>query len=500
MASIEHIKWLLEGVEAWNARRERQPFRPDLKDEDLYEAFRQAGMVSDSGRINLAGINLRRADLRKSRLSCRFDGIGTDFTGANLSWADFEDAQLSNSILDRAKLHGTCFRNAHLRNVSLLEIEMAGTVLAGADLSEANLTGVKVPKLSLANAILSYATLVGTDLRQVNLVNADLSFSHPWKAKLFPKGCSRTCTPMQAKSHKSILSVADLLELVKEIGDRSAESVVYLRGEGANYEKLRPKVMRSSKNGGFLFRAKESDMLIDLMTRRPVNFGDTMPALSQWVLAQHHGLPTRLLDITRNPLVALFWACQSDNEKPGEQGKVHLFSVPKDLVKPFNSDTISIIANFAKLPSSDKNLLLGWNLKEAEALAPKSRLNYNYNHSMQRLYQLICLEKPYFDKRIDPRDLFRVFVVEPKQSFERIRAQAGAFLVSAFHERFERSRILNWNADIPIYDHHCYLVPSEKKQDILNELRLLNITRETLLPGLDEAARAVMAEVKGEVE
>ena len=31
-----------------------------------------------------------------------------------------------------------------------------------------------------------------------------------------------------------------------------------------------------------------------------------------------------------------------------------------------------------------------------------------------------------------------------------------------------------------------------KKQPILDELRLLNITRETLYPGLDEAAAAVI--------
>ena len=34
-------------------------------------------------------------------------------------------------------------------------------------------------------------------------------------------------------------------------------------------------------------------------------------------------------------------------------------------------------------------------------------------------------------------------------------------------------------------------VPHMRKQHILDELRLLNITRETLLPGLDEAATEI---------
>ena len=87
--------------------------------------------------------------------------------------------------------------------------------------------------------------------------------------------------------------------------------------------------------------------------------------------------------------------------------------------------------------------------------------------------------------------LFRVFVVEPQQSFERIRAQAGAFLVSAFHERFERAEILKWNPDIPVYGHCTYLIPDDKRQGILEELRLVNVSRESLLPGLAEAANAV---------
>ena len=110
---------------------------------------------------------------------------------------------------------------------------------------------------------------------------------------------------------------------------------------------------------------------------------------------------------------------------------------------------------------------------------------------MGRLYRLIRQERPDFEERIDPRDFFRVFVVEPQQSVERVRAQSGAFLVSAFHERLERSAILDWNPMTPVYDYSTLEIPNEYKHNLLNELRLLNISRETLFPGLDEAAKAV---------
>lgn len=293
----------------------------------------------------------------------------------------------------------------------------------------------------------------------------------------------------QENDKKKIESIENLLKECRDLQNQHPDDQFYFRGECNDSWKLRPSVMRRSS-----FRENESKMLNELMSRQPEAFSGLTSTFSQWVLAQHYGLKTRLLDITRNPLVALFNACEEcdDNNK---DGRLHIFAAPKEMIKPFNSDTVSIIANFAKLRYAEQNLLLskmGEGTDEDEDLdLVKERLVKEHDEAWERLYHFIRQEKPYFLENIDLRDLLRVFVVEPQQSFERIRMQSGAFLLSVFHERFERDEILNRNADIPVYDYYTLKVPYTSKRDITEELRLLNITHESLFPGLDEAAKAV---------
>ena len=486
MANQQHIEWLKEGVEAWNKRREAVVFRPDLSGYNFAPTDPLAVMMNippipmeelrhlpepPSGWIGarLHGINLVDANLQHTR----FDNA--DLTDANLHAANMENAVFNQAFLCRANM-----RNSRLSHAQIVQANLVGADLTNARLNNAHLQGASLTDANFTGANLTEAWLASTWTTRTNFVRANLAdvrYLPPelWKAKLFPENQHHV---QHTLGSTSVESVGDILEITKEIktlADCSDEEILfYFRGESQCGWELQPSVMRQEN-----LITSEGSMLLELISRRPDDFNGADSALSQWVLSQHHGLPTRFLDVTSNPLVALFHACEVDDTTKSEDGRLHVFTAPRSLVKPFDSDTVGIIANFAKLSRDD----------QCELVPEPSLLGYP--GAMRRLLQLIRLEKPYFEERIDPRDFFRVFIVEPQQSSERIRAQSGAFIVSVFHKRFEKDEVLQWNADTPIYSHYCLTVSSERKEDIRKELQLLNITQEKLFPGLDASAKTI---------
>ena len=462
MANPEHVQWLGEGVESWNGRRQLDTFRPDLVAAQLEATDLDSANLryAELARATLRNINLKGANLQHANLQ------GADLSNANLEGANLESANLEGANLWKANLSG-----AYLKFVSFYK----------SSLLYANLTNADFFASTLIQADLRSAILTNTNLSYAHVFNTDLAATEPWKAVLFRP---EDITPEQYSIPQEVVKTVEvLLGEIRNLRDHHPEAVLYFRGESESGWTLRPSVMRDSHI------VSEGAMLVDLMSRRPEEFSGRSSALSQWVLAQHHGLRTRFLDITRNPLVALYHACERRNREGGN-GRLHVFAVPKELIKPFNSDTISIVANFARLSRHQQQALLGW--PECSCHTPGGRFPPSEHATAIRiLHQLIRAEKPYFDERINPRDFYKVFVVEPQQSSERIRAQSGCFLVSAFHERFERDHVLAWSKDTPAYAHYQLTVPEESKLDILKDLQLLNVTQETLYPGLDTAAKAV---------
>ncbi|MET3694555.1 hypothetical protein ABID43_004117 [Methylobacterium goesingense] len=201
------------------------------------------------------------------------------------------------------------------------------------------------------------------------------------------------------------------------------------------------------------------------------------------VRMQHYGLPTRLLDVSANPLVGLFYATGTVDRKleAPTDGKVFYIRVPDIRRKYFDSDAVSCIANLANMSEAEKSVL---NSNRTGSVAQFKLLD-----ETDRLVQFIRAEKPSFRSMVNPRDLNRIWYVVPKLNNRRIIAQNGAFLIFGFSATPARP-ILN-----PI-QFKSIIVPAGRKSAIRKELAMLGITKGSLFPEIDYAADHIVERYK----
>jgi hypothetical protein len=189
---------------------------------------------------------------------------------------------------------------------------------------------------------------------------------------------------------------------------------------------------------------------------------------------QHFGLPTRLLDVTSNPLVGLYFTV---DEIPDEDGSLIIFRVSAERKKYYDSDSISCVCNLANLKSSEKEII---EKTSATKISDFMRLN-----PAQRLYQFIREEKPHFRPEIQKDDLFRQYYVVAKQNNARIIAQNGAFL--AFGLKWDSGS--SFGNDIQAYS---LRIPAARKLEIRKELAMIGIDAGALFPEIDRAAAQIV--------
>jgi hypothetical protein len=249
------------------------------------------------------------------------------------------------------------------------------------------------------------------------------------------------------------------------------------RGQDDKTWTVKPSVMRKLKADA------ENNILSELLVEAPGEFGSDKNMFDKLVRAQHYSLPTRLLDVTLNPLVGLYFSC-SDDALSSVDGVVHIFNFQKNKAKFADSDTISIICNLARLSDKERSKITEEYRKTGATLTnwTKEKKNlFRNTAAVKRLMQFVRVEKPYFLDAVEPPDLFRYYFVHPLKNNKRVIAQSGAFIAGGLlqYRSIQSSTGLT---------HNKIIIPAKSKPIIMKQLDTLNINSRSLFPEIEFAS------------
>lgn len=272
-------------------------------------------------------------------------------------------------------------------------------------------------------------------------------------------------------------SVRTFLDALEK-SDRPKESVLFYRGHSNFTYDLKPSIYR---NHGWI--QNEDILFKELVLKCPNEFSAQTSTFQILVKMQHYSLPTRLLDLTANPLIALFFAC-SLGKNTQESGEVLLFRIPKREVKYYDSDTVSVIANIGRRPHTFQ--------------VPSMQLTseeFNADDQMRYLLHEIKHEKPYFEPKIVRDHIESVVCVKPKMDNPRLIRQDGAFLLFGVSGKklipATMPPIYSSSAD----SNRIFIIAQEKKR-IRQQLEALGITEGTIYPEIERVAEFIKTSYK----
>lgn len=270
-------------------------------------------------------------------------------------------------------------------------------------------------------------------------------------------------------------SVTSFLSLV--FSQNSPKHIRCYRGQSSKDWILKPSVMRG------LRKDAEKQIFSELMTEAPGEFSGDRLMFEKLVRAQHYGLPTRLLDVSLNPLVALYFACDERNHHD-KDGVVQLLDFAEERVRFADSDTVSLICNLARLSDSEQNEISQFiKIKKPSNEAGKSE--FRKLDAMKRLTQFIRVEKPYFTDTANHLDLIKYYFVHPAKNNRRVIAQSGAFVAAGLLKYEKAGRNGKGFALSNI------VIPASLKEKILEQLDVLNINSRTMFPEVEFVSKYI---------
>lgn len=237
---------------------------------------------------------------------------------------------------------------------------------------------------------------------------------------------------------------------------------------------------------------KEKEIYNEFIATKPNEFLN-MSTFDKLTKMRHYNIPNRLLDVTFDPLCALYFAV--GNTKHEGSMKIFIYVVDKNYIKNFDSDTVTVLSALTKLNHKDKlrlkfivdlfkiyegnkNKIIESDLKESDSKeldlkkiqeAIKQKYPEIYNKQDSNIVEILNneIKEMLESKKITPNELFNIFVsvyvhelnwqlkkeipgwyenvldistfthcylVKANQNNPRIVAQSGAFFIYPFED------------------------------------------------------------------
>ena len=119
-------------------------------------------------------------------------------------------------------------------------------------------------------------------------------------------------------ANDEIISLADFRKKLKRFQECYDE--IYFRGEVEEFPNREPSILRDE---GYL--ENEGCMYQEMMQMYGEQMKNAYRYIGKLALLQHNNVPTRLLDITVDPFVALYFACEQNGIANDKDGYVFMY-------------------------------------------------------------------------------------------------------------------------------------------------------------------------------